>query len=285
MKSFSTLIFAVVLALTGCKPRETTLSGQMFIVTRDAENIKLGLIEVLLIEKDSAKEFIQKRQPAIDAEIASRQHEFELCNEIMTNTSDMDLPLEQPYGRTNYSALIQYREHLTAELQDAEINAPKLRQQADDSMLRYKAGYTDSSFEAHQLDDKAYVMEQDRDKILPAEIYLKTMDIERLEKEFSEAKAKLDAAPTAEIYFDNFSPNILQKTVTDADGKFLISYPRNKTFAIFAKAERLVGDKTERYYWLINAPSGIENAQVFLGNNNLVTVDPDGYFKIKPASQ
>src|ERR1017187_5424759 len=35
--------------LLGCKPKETALAGQVFIVTRGAENIKLGAVEVLLI--------------------------------------------------------------------------------------------------------------------------------------------------------------------------------------------------------------------------------------------
>jgi hypothetical protein len=37
--------------------------------------------------------------------------------------------------------------------------------------------------------------------------------------------------------------------------------------------------------WLVNAPSGVETAQLFLSNNNLVTVDLDGYFRIKPKSE
>jgi hypothetical protein len=46
-----------------------------------------------------------------------------------------------------------------------------------------------------------------------------------------------------------------------------------------------VGDKTEKYYWLVDAPSGVEKAQLYLSNNNLVWIDPDGYFKIKPKSE
>lgn len=94
---------------------------------------------------------------------------------------------------------------------------------------------------------------------------------------------KLESA--AEIYFQSFSPSILQKTATDADGRFSLSYPRDKTFTLFAKAERTVGEKTKKYFWLINAPSGVDKAQIFLTSDNLVFADPDGYFQIKPKPE
>jgi hypothetical protein len=36
-KNFSILFFAALVALTGCKPKQTTFLGQMFIVTQGAE--------------------------------------------------------------------------------------------------------------------------------------------------------------------------------------------------------------------------------------------------------
>ena len=92
----------------------------------------------------------------------------------------------------------------------------------------------------------------------------------------------LELYPTPADYFEDFSPVIIQKTLSDADGKFSLNYPRNKMFAIFAHAQRMVLDKTETYYWLVDAPTNVETAQIFLSNNNLVFVDPDGYFKLKP---
>jgi hypothetical protein len=83
-------------------------------------------------------------------------------------------------------------------------------------------------------------------------------------------------------YLVNFSPNAVQKSLTDADGKFSLRYPRDRAFAIFAVAERSVGTNTEKFCWLVNAPTGVESAQILLSNHNLVTLDPDNYFKIKP---
>jgi len=122
-------------------------------------------------------------------------------------------------------------------------------------------------------------------KIIPAEINIVSEEIEFLQKQFTEAQTRLMATPSTDIYFKDFSPIVFQKTTTDADGKFLILYPLDKKLTIFAKTERLVGDKKETYFWLVNAPAGVEKAQLFLSNNNLVTVDPDGFFKIKPKSE
>jgi hypothetical protein len=70
--------------------------------------------------------------------------------------------------------------------------------------------------------------------------------------------------------------------ISNSDGKFSFTYPRNKMFTIFAHAQRMVLDKTETYYWLVDAPTNAETAQIFLSNNNLVFADPDSYFKLKP---
>ena len=70
IKSFGIFLFAVFLlfVLLGCKPKETNLSGQIFIVTRSAENIKLGLVEVQLIERSQATNYLQRKIPAITSQ-------------------------------------------------------------------------------------------------------------------------------------------------------------------------------------------------------------------------
>jgi hypothetical protein len=42
--------------------------------------------------------------------------------------------------------------------------------------------------------------------------------------------------------------------ISNSDGKFSFTYPRNKMFTIFAHAQCMVLDKTEAYYWLVDAP-------------------------------
>jgi hypothetical protein len=92
----------------------------------------------------------------------------------------------------------------------------------------------------------------------------------------------LETFPSVDAYFAGFSPVVFKKTATDADGRFSFTYPHDKPRVIFARAERIVGTKTEHYCWLINAPADNETAVVLLSNNNLVFDDPDHFLKVKP---
>jgi hypothetical protein len=459
----------ISLSLFGCKPKETTLSGQMFVVTRGAENIKLGLVEVQLIEKDSVTEFIRNKQAAIDAEIAARQSEYAAAkNDDEKAASDFNnFKTNSPFYKSDFAEMKAKREGLLLELDGMtkQIDAinkegTKLATELDDILRAYDSAEEASEWDNYLLAAMDKVNEQKKfakkcaelNQLLPqsrvfamaqhtqittdtvvdnsyfnaVSVYsLMTSDIitesytgdksilqerilnivkiimeftliadmgktdgskldgskfvedqttniigcfgvpspnsllgfeslsqarhqnhkdilrlfqqelkkqeinitksgpirangesegyamseantlkERMEKITNDAEQqgkpladKLEAAalrfkaatlkisepyPIAETYFTNFSPVVINKALTDADGKFSLSYPRDKTFALFAKAERLVGDKKEIYYWLVSAPPDGETAQIFLSNNNLITVDPDGYFKIKP---
>jgi hypothetical protein len=95
-------------------------------------------------------------------------------------------------------------------------------------------------------------------------------------------RANLQHFPTTRAYLSGFEPVVVKKTLTDADGRFSITCPRGKAFTIYATAQRQVMQSTERYCWLVNAPTNSETGQLFLSNGSLSDVDPDGYFKIKP---
>jgi hypothetical protein len=106
-------------------------------------------------------------------------------------------------------------------------------------------------------------------------------EIQSAEARVAAAKARLAPPPTAETYLANFKPTAVQKTHTDPDGLFSLTYPRAKEFVVFAQAERTVprGDR-EKYYWLVNAPSGTGNLGLQLSNDNLARIDPDGHLQV-----
>ena len=252
MKNFSTLLLLV--GLLGCKPKETHLSGQIFIVTREAENIKLGLVEVQLIEKAQVLEFLHKRQAIIESELALRQLEYEAAN-------------------SEYEAI--------------------------DSKFQKDADNFESVYADMESRHKALLQQSKKEEAL--ELWSKMCDFwnggmeiavalqdkrtAALAKRNTSVSKLVDAYPTADTYFSSTWIGGFKKNLTDADGKFSFSYPRDKTFTLFAKGERAVGEKADAYCWLINAPSDVENAQILLSNNNFVFADPDGYFKIKPKSE
>ena len=275
MKITSCLTALIVsLSLFCSKANDITLAGQAFVVTRGAESIKFGLIEVWLIKKQSATEFIQNKQPAIDSGMASRQQDYDLAKMDLNNTNSIKISLDDSVlVETNYQAMLKEREAL--------IFLQGLSKQST-TMLRGKAGVNSPSV-AGQLNKTADQIESKQDKE-ENKIRVLSAHIASIEEKVSEKKTRLDTFPPADIYFENFSPSILQKTLTDADGKFSFSYRSGESLTLFAKAERVIGDKTEKYYWMVNAPSEVEKVQLFLSNKNVVTVDPDGYFKTKPKS-
>ena len=59
---------AGTLGLVGCTRK---IDGQIFIVTRGAENIKLGAVEVVLVDKTQVLEFLKSKEPDIELKIAS----------------------------------------------------------------------------------------------------------------------------------------------------------------------------------------------------------------------
>jgi len=75
------IIIVATLGLTACKPKTTTLAGQLFIVTQGGDNIKLGDVQILLIEKAQVAAYLAKKQPIVDAEITSAQQEFDVAKE------------------------------------------------------------------------------------------------------------------------------------------------------------------------------------------------------------
>ena len=225
----------LVFAVAGCKPKETTLSGQVFIVTKGAENFKLGDVEVLLIEKSQVTNYLQKKQPAIESKMTLAQEELEKIK--VGHVPDVLL--------TN-------------------ADFAKALSKFNELQKNYDKAVSDSETEAESILAK---MQSALDQMKTAQTAVLT---------------SLENYPTPADYLEDFSPDISQKTTTDADGKFFLSYPSTKRFAIFAHAQRMVLDKTETYYWLVDAPTGEKPTQIFLSNNNLASVDPDGYFKLKP---
>jgi hypothetical protein len=213
---------AGTLGLAGCKPHPTTLAGQVFIVTQGGDNVKLGDIEILLVEKSQVRSFLQKKEPIIESEIASKKQELAVAREDDNKRFAAHKAEEAKYEHSQYSL---------------EAWNEKTR--------------------VFQLWSAAYAR-------------------------LGAAEKTLQYVESAENYLMGFSPVITQKTTSDADGRFSFVYPRDKALTIYASAQRSLLNGTEKYYWLVDAPTNAEMVQVFLSNNNLVFVDPDGYFKLKP---
>ncbi len=69
-----------------------------------------------------------------------------------------------------------------------------------------------------------------------------------------------------------FAPKPVQKSTTDADGKFHLDIPNEGKFGIFARASRRVGLRTENYVWFFWIRGDrAETNPLILSNHNLIS--------------
>jgi hypothetical protein len=295
---------AGILELTGCKPKETTLSGQMFIVTQGAENVKLGDVEILLIEKSQATDFLQKKQPAIKSEMALKQQELTNAEqEVVTASGNAGkaqayfdwFTVNKPYKTNADYAKIKSQWNILFNQYGYQTNyVERLYAYTTNNLYDENA---ENNFRAavnrrEEIAVKLNSLNDELEAIKSAAIATETERLEAVKSSVARANAdaaiantNLEKSPSLADYFGDFSPVIVQKTISDSDGKFSFVYPHDKSFTIFSSAQRMVLNKTEKYFWLVNAPTNAESVQIFLSNNNLVEVDPDGYFDLKPKAE
>lgn len=73
-------------------------------------------------------------------------------------------------------------------------------------------------------------------------------------------------------FFFSELPTPIRTAKTNADGEFELQVPRSGNFALAASASRLVGDNTEKYFWLVRLDNqGPANQSIMLSNDNLTS--------------
>ena len=293
-----------VIAVTGCK-RE--IKGQVFIVTQGADNIKLGAIEILLIDKNQVTEFLKLKSSAVEAEILAVERVLLTdSNQLQIAESELDgfkstKPVNpqgdydeyydeyfsNPFFK-NYPDLDGIKKRVAALLQQSKYLVARgdaLKQQANTLAFAASNPYSDQST-AISLQGYAKKAAANAE-VKKLEDYVEATE-KKLESDFNTAREKLAftksylrSIPRVESYLSDFSPTYVQKTMTDADGRFSFSYSKDKTLTIYAVAQRKVLNETEHYTWLVDVPKA-GDAKFYLSNNKLATVDPNGYFAVKP---
>lgn len=273
--------------------RQTKVTGQVFIVTRNADNVKLGAVEVLLVETPQVADFLHKKQPAIESVIASWQQALAAAKEDAQKAQaafEWFLTKGRPGTNADFLRIMAQIDVIRSQADALNRQFYSLDAQYDLAKRGDNSARADALLEQQEaihakmkqkVAEAALLLEKAKDVLRRADAE-ETNKFEVAKSRVATAEANLENSPTAEDYLAEFSPVVFEKTLTDADGKFSFAYPCDKALTVFASAQRTVLNKTEKYYWLVNAPTNAGVAQVFLSNNNLVFVDPDGYFKLKP---
>ena len=83
------------------------------------------------------------------------------------------------------------------------------------------------------------------------------------------------AAISGESFFVGL-PTPSMATTTNSEGRFRFTVDRATNFVIAARAERVVADKTEHYYWMLPVPRPAgDHLELMLSNGNLSSVKRD----------
>lgn len=274
--------------------------------------MKLGDVEILLIEKSQVTEFLAAKLPMVESEMTSLRLAYGSAQtNLQTAQSNYDLfeadkpnkDLESETDFLSNKIFLSYPDFNAEKLkcQNLRHTANDLSKTSDrwESEARdaQNAGNYDlagnySSYSESASSEAINVGEQADAEFSKLQDFVNQIEAEKLSAlnaanaAESSAQAAFDCSPTPEDYLADFIPSAIQITRSDADGKFCFVYPKSESFTIYATAQRSVPmNGTEKYFWLIDAPTNSETGQIFLSNDNLVYSDPCGYFQIKPKEQ
>jgi hypothetical protein len=273
----------------------------MFIVTQGADNVKLGDVEILLIEKSQITHFLQNKRASIGAEIQQKRQEVakvqQKADEASKSAAQAQMHFDSfmasklyktnaDYTKASLQWNVLYRQYIYQTNYVQRVYAYSTNhffdEQTENTFLAAVKKREEMAEKLNSLNDqmktaKIAATEAESEKLNSAK-----SNLEKAYADLAIAQTNLNSVPTVGDYLGDFSPIVIKKALSDADGKFVFTYSREKTLAILASAQRVLLNKKEKYFWLVDAPTNLDKAQIFLSNNNLVYVDPDGYFKIKP---
>lgn len=255
---FVIAVLALLIA-TGCKPKEQVIAnqvvqekeamitGQIFIVTKARENIVLGDEKVALLDAKELKAYL---------------------NSKITEWSNA---LEAAQAKVNEaSANVSLAESNFASLYKADIEKYT-------TAKRYHAKAMDSAPVDSQQWQDAYDWSKKVDANLQQLKQARKSSNEK--RKLDEARKLLETAITEQdtVWDDinwpspaGFTPTVM-KTTTDSDGRFKFVVPywhANAELIVFAKANRLVGEEKENYWWMESVHLNGKITDVLLSNDN-----------------
>ena len=216
---------------------DIALDGDIFIVTKGGENIKLGLVPVGLIPLTDIMQHLQEKEAVASNEI------------------------------TRLEALIKATD---AEVDAEERKAPEWAKEAE---ILFHAVQARREIELLPFNDKSFYAFNKAlvDFLVKVPNYAPRGWVDSIEK-WSKLIRQRANYYSGEFYFESL-PSSVRSTKTNADGKFQIQVPGTGTYALAAVASRHVGDSVEAYHWLLQIDTvGESPRKIMLSNDNLYKV-------------
>ncbi len=225
---------------TGCGPNVDTIRGQVFIVTKSHESVKLGLVTIALFPEATVRKHVAMAQ-------AKAVPEREAL-ELQVSAAE--------------KSISEAKEQVQAALRGTEAAWDRSERIAGEVIA---AG--DFSKEATKRSDAA-----------TNEYYRQRSLITKWQKEVVSRTAAYVALQSQYMswdsgrYFLDGLPSPLARAQTDANGEFTIQVAHKGRFVLAARAERQTLGSTEEYTWLVLIPEEArDGAKVLLSNETLTT--------------
>ncbi|WP_426196723.1 hypothetical protein [Massilia sp. DWR3-1-1] len=227
------------------------INGQIFIVTKGQEAVKLALVPVSIITEKEVQALLSSRAAALN------QTRRELVPIILSKQQELD----QLTGGNTKSFIQDLTEFDT--LSNEQVNQA------------LKCGKVPPSIWRDCLRELR-PERIERARVLSAQLepMRKNTGLVRAELVTASRKYKAGTDPSDfYTYMDGALASGGQLTKSDADGKFSFKFKKSSRLALMAKASRLVGDKEETYRWIVWLPSGKADdgkINITLANDNLL---------------
>jgi hypothetical protein len=253
--------------------KQGEVDGQVFIVTKSRENVKMGLVAVSLFDADS----VRKSLISVRKELLSR------ADVIMTNARPLLATVEKLRGDYETNKAV-YEEAEDAEKSNKgtlieQYNKIPGQSKLDDYDIDHPS-YFDALDSADTIASKKAVYSEFHEKLVAAREARKAA-AKKAESQKIALNDAVDAynraiKPQQDLIWQYESlcisslPMPISSVKTDADGRFRLQVPRTGEFVLVATASREFGGGSESYIWaVVDSLDGKDSKQVFLSNDNL----------------
>ncbi len=216
---------------------DVTIDGEIFVVTKGGQSIKLGLVEVALFPMQTLMPFLEMKNAAQTNKLQRLEQEIKMAMEEEKRLEEVSrVATEKWEAAYNEDHSNRIARILNGTYKDSSNDSPNVLLDALEKSHKLACdAAVEASVKAHNL---------------------------RFEK---------NQLLSERYYFDSL-PEPLRMTKTNSDGRFRLLVPGSGLFAVAAIASRHVGDDVERYYWLLKIdPRAGANQTIMLSNDNLMS--------------
>lgn len=224
-----------------------TVDGQIFVVTKGQQAIKLALVSVIAVPE---KKFTAALDQRMKPQLGAIQQLTDTIEQRKKEITDIKSSLKAADGAEK-APFVEYDEL-------SQVCKPTI-----DISVYMRCAKTPEG-EAAMARMKAL-----REQYKPEMEQVRSLgkELRDLMKQHRAAVALLHDM----IVTDTFSDSAVAQAKTDADGRFSLSVPAGQRVAVLASSKRAVGVETEHYQWIVwvLAKQG-QKATVTLANDNLI---------------